>query len=150
MCFPGRNCCRLCDRRWIWQAKPSLLQPFMSKDLCSIPFTESCTHPSFVSSQPWQVRVTCHRALQPGHVCQSWLNKDTWLETASPGQDLWTPPKPEVDPYFIQIILSLFGTLVGVFFLFLLSILQLRINFFSSSFLTSQGNNVNLHFQYTG
>lgn len=130
--------------RWSWQTS-QLASHSSLKTYVQITFTESyiclllCCHHSL-----GRHLLPITKLLHVGHICQSLLNKDIWIETATLGQDLCTLVKPEVDTCFIQMILSLFGALV-VFFL--LSILQLRIHISSSSFfLTGQGNNVILTF----
>lgn len=131
--------------RWSWQAT-QLASHSSLKTCVQITFTESyiclllCCHHSL-----GRHLLPITKLLHVGHICQSLLNKDTRIETATLGQNLCTLVKPEVDTCFIEMILSLFGALVGFFFL--LSILQLRIHISSSSFfLAGQGNNVILTF----
>lgn len=61
-----------------------------------------------------QLPVT--KLLHVVHVCQSLLNKDIWIETATLGQDLCTPVKPEVNTWFIQNDHFTFWSTGGLFF----------------------------------
>lgn len=130
--------------RWSWQAS-QLASHSSLKTYVQITFTESyiclllCCHHSL-----GRHLLPITKLLHVGHICQSLLNKDTWIETATLGQDLCTPVKPEVDTCFIQMDPFTFWSTVFYFFF---SILQLRIHISSSSFfLTGQGNNVILTF----